>query len=269
MGGNERNRIIRRKRENTEMNINTLSGGLMSFYTAYLSIQKYGKENVLLYFNDTKWEHKDLYRFLDDIKNYLNKDIYYDSDGRNPEQVFFEERFLGCDRVPLCSRILKAERLQKYYKNNDNLIFGIGLEEQYRVQRLIGTYQTVYAKTGKFCTLEFPIIEHRIVKPDIEKWFKNTKIKKPELYKLGFGHNNCSGGCVRQGKSHWLKLLYTLPEIYKEREILEQSFRKKFGKGSYLKDMTLKELRENKIKLDKQKLFDVEFECYGACQFMA
>ena len=249
------------------MNIATLNGGIMSFYTAYLSIKKYGKENVLLYFNDTKWEHKDLYRFLDDIKNYLDKDIFFDSDGRNPEQVFFDEHFLGCNRVPLCSRVLKAERLQKYYNDGDNLIFGIGVEESRRKQRIVAAYQVVYAKTGKFCTVEFPLIEKSISKYEIDKWFSQTGIKIPELYALGFQHNNCSGGCVRQGKRQWKKLLATLPEVYNERELLEERFRSKFGKGSYLKDITLRELRENSVETDEQELFDGE--CIGVCQFVA
>ena len=239
----------------------------MSFYTAYLSIQKYGKENVLLYFNDTKWEHNDLYRFLDDIKNYLDKDIYFDNDGRTPEQVFFDEHFLGCNRVPLCSRVLKAERLQKFYKDGDNLIFGIGIEECHRKQRIIAAYQVVYVKTGKFCTVEFPLIHNAIPKYEIDKWFSHTGIKRPELYTLGFEHNNCSGGCVRQGKRQWKKLLATLPDVYNEREQLEERFITKFGRGSYLKDITLKELRENNLEIDDQELFDGE--CIGVCRFVA
>lgn len=249
------------------MNISTLSGGIMSFYTAYLAIQKYGKENVLLYFNDTKWEHPDLYRFLSDIENYIDKEIFFDSDGRTPDQVFFDNHFLGCNRVPLCSRVLKAERLQKYYKDGDNLIFGIGIEEQHRRERIVAAYQIVYAKTGKFCTLEFPIIEQKIPRYKIDEWFTQTGIKMSELYRLGFEHNNCSGGCVRQGKKQWLKLLAFLPDVYHEREMLEENFRAKFGKGSYIKDMTLKELRENKICTDDLDLFDGE--CIGVCQFVA
>jgi 3'-phosphoadenosine 5'-phosphosulfate sulfotransferase (PAPS reductase)/FAD synthetase len=256
------------------MNIATLSGGIMSFYTAYLSIQKYGKENVLLYFNDTKWEHPDLYRFLGDIKTYLKKDIYFDTDGRNPEQVFFDEHFLGCNRVPLCSRVLKAERLQKFYKNNDNLIFGIGIEEQKRRERIIAAYQVVYAKTQKFCTLEFPLIDKQIPKYEIEKWFEETGIKKPELYSLGFEHNNCSGGCVRQGKKQWLKLLQTLPDVYREREEMEERFRERFRECSIMKDITLKQFRQNiesDIKyfesLYENELF--ECECIGVCRFVA
>lgn len=226
------------------MNIATLSGGIMSFYAAYLAVQKYGKENVILYFNDTRWEHPDLHRFLLDIADYLGKQITIDIDGRNPGQVFFNERFLGNNRVPICSRVLKAERLQAYYKDGDNLIFGIGLEEGHRVKRIVSAYQVAYSKTGKFCTLEFPLVEQKVTNPMIKEWFWNTGIRVPKLYYLGFEHNNCSGGCVRQGKKQWLHLLEWLPEVYRQRELLEEKFCEEFGKHSFLKDITLKQLRE-------------------------
>jgi 3'-phosphoadenosine 5'-phosphosulfate sulfotransferase (PAPS reductase)/FAD synthetase len=249
------------------MIISTISGGIMSFYAAYSTIKKYGKDNVLLYFNDTKWEHRDLYRFLDDISLFLGKDIIYDSDGRSPDQIFFDERFLGCNRVPLCSRILKAERLQRFYKDGDTLIFGIGIEEYRRMQRIIAAYQIVYAKTNKYCQIEFPLIEQKIPNYKINEWFALTGIKKPELYEMGFEHNNCSGGCVRQGKKQWRKLLKLLPEVYQAREDLETRFQERFGKGSFLKDMTLKQLRE-----DNEYGNDIDLfagECIGVCQFIA
>jgi 3'-phosphoadenosine 5'-phosphosulfate sulfotransferase (PAPS reductase)/FAD synthetase len=250
-------------------NIVALSGGLSSFYAAYLSLQKYGKDMVQLYFNDTKWEHKDLYRFLEDIEIYLDKQIYRDSDGRSPEQVFYDEHFLGCDRIPLCSKILKAQRLQKHYKHGDNLIFGIGTHEKQRASRILAAYQVYAAKSGRYPTLEFPLIDENIIEDEIKLWFKSTKIKLPELYRLGFSHNNCSGGCVRQGKQQWLKLLYTYPDIYADRERLEIEFSNHFDKPvHYMKDMTLTQLRLSREKLNKSRLFDPEYECYGACNFV-
>jgi hypothetical protein len=239
---------------------------------AFLSVQKYGKENVKLYFNDTKWEHPDLYRFLNDIESYLEKEIVIDADGRTPEKLFIDEYFLGNNRVPLCSKKLKAERLQKYYLSGDNLIFGIGIEEEYRVQRIIGSYQKTYVKTGKYCTLEFPLVNNKISNKEVATWFESTGIKLPLLYKLGFEHNNCSGGCVRQGKKQWKHLLNTLPEVYAERERVENELSVYLGKKvTYLKDCSLKELREDYMNLP---LFDNNDndcipECIGVCELLA
>ena len=42
----------------------SISGGASSAICADRVIKKYGKENVILWFADTAWEDKDLYRFL-------------------------------------------------------------------------------------------------------------------------------------------------------------------------------------------------------------
>lgn len=256
------------------MNICTLSGGRASAYCADLAIKKYGKDNIILYFNDTKWEHPDLYRFLKDLSQYWGVPITEDSDGRSPEQLFEDNHALANNRMPFCSRVLKAMRLQKYYKDGDNLIFGIGIEEKHRADRLIAAYQKVAVKTNKWPTIEFPLIANNVSSKDVSEWLKTTGIKEPELYRLGFEHNNCSGGCVRAGKKQWAHLLSVLPEVYKDRERVEESFRERYGKDvHFLKDETLKHYRERiEAKDDSALLFTDEdlapVERIGICSLM-
>jgi len=96
------------------------------------------------------------------------------------------------------------------------------------------------------------------------------------LYRLGFAHNNCSGGCVRAGKKHWKLLYEKLPEVYAERERVEREMREYTGKDiSFFKDETLANFR---VRLDQARLIDnlqtrmhfeledeVETECIGIC----
>ncbi len=252
-------------------NICTLSGGMASAYCADLSIKKYGKGNVVLYFNDTKWEHPDLYRFLREISEHWGLPITEDSDGRTPEQLFHDEHALANNMMPFCSRILKARRLQNYFCDGDNLIFGIGPEEKHRATRLVAAYQKFAVERNKWSTIEFPLIENNISREVVEKWINETGIEKPQLYKLGFEHNNCGGGCVRAGKKHWARLLAFLPEVYAERERCEQDFIKAFGKDvHFLKDETLTSYRE-RIEAKDQCVFDFgdddsgPVECIGIC----
>ena len=204
----------------------TLSGGKGSAFSAKLAIEKYGRENVILYFNDTKWEHPDLYRFLHELQEYFGLQIYYDNDGRSPEELFVDNRALANNRMPFCSRILKAERLQKFYNDGDTIVFGIGIDELHRAKRLVAVYQKVYAKTGKFCKLRFPLIEENVKKHEIDIWLSSIGIEEPILYRLGFLHNNCSGGCVRAGKKHWKLLYEKLPHVYMDRERVEKKIKK-------------------------------------------
>jgi hypothetical protein len=240
-----------------------LSGGIASAWVADYVLREISP-NAILYFNDTKWEDKDLYRFLNDLQNYLEHYITYDSDGRNPEEVFYDQNMLANNRVPLCSKILKAERLQKFAKPGDVLYFGIDTQEIHRCERIANVYRPL----GIEC--KFPMVELGVFKPHVFQWLKDTGIKMPRMYELGFSHNNCAGGCVRSGKRQWLHLLRTLPDVYAERERVETEFSLLKGKQvSYMKDMSLKELRELN---EKQRTLDFEFddsdtvtECVGIC----
>ncbi len=250
-----------------------LSGGLSSAWVAW-----WVKENVtgeiIYYFNDTKWEHADLYRFLDDISSALNIEILYDSDGRDPEQVFYDEKMLGSNRTPICSRILKAERLQKYAKSGDTLYFGIEGSEVHRAARIT----PIYARLS--CLCRFPLIDQRVEKMEMYTLINDLGVDIPQLYIDGFSHNNCAGGCVRAGKSQWKALFHEYPDVYAERERVEREFtewnnkrRLENDKGynpreyHFMKDMSLSELR---YVIENQLAFDFgdpeeQGECVGVC----
>ena len=250
-----------------------ISGGKSSAWCASWALKKYGKDNVVLYFNDTKWEHPDLYRFLDDLSNYFDKEITFDSDGRNPEQLFKENNALANNRMPFCSRILKAERLQKFYRDGDTLVFGIGADEPERASRIVGVYQVVAAKTRKMCKVSLPLITENIDNDTIDRFISDIGVVQPLLYRLGFTHNNCSGGCVRAGKKHWKLLYETLPEVYFERERVEKEMRESLGKDiHFFKDETLESFRGRIERGELSNYYykdDKEVECIGICHTQA
>ncbi len=155
----------------------TISGGKASAWCADWALKQYPKEEVILYFNDTKWEHADLYRLLGDLSKYFNHPITIDSDGISPEELFYDNHALANNRMPFCSRILKAERLQKFYKDGDTLVFGIGADELHRAKRLVGVYQTVAVKTGRYPKLIFPLIRENITKQQIDDFLKAANIR--------------------------------------------------------------------------------------------
>lgn len=249
-----------------------LSGGKASAWCADWALKNYSKDQVVLYFNDTKWEHEDLYRFLDDLSSYWGHPILFDSDGRSPEQLFYDNNALANNRMPFCSRILKAERLQKFYTDGDTLVFGIGASERHRANRLIAVYESVATKTGRWPKLTFPLIGQSVTSREIDEWLHDIGIQEPLLYRLGFAHNNCSGGCVRAGKKHWKLLLEKLPEVYAERERVERQFREYVDKDvHFLRDETLESFRR---RMERQlPLFDddddKETDCIGICGSIA
>jgi 3'-phosphoadenosine 5'-phosphosulfate sulfotransferase (PAPS reductase)/FAD synthetase len=251
-----------------------LSGGLASAWCANYAIEKWGREKVVLYFNDTKWEDQDLYRFLEDLEDYFKVKIVKDSDGRNPEEVFNEEHLMGNSRIAICSRILKAQRLQQFYQNGDVLAFGIDKTEEHRAVRIRQVYADVAIKKKKDCTLVFPLINENIEKWKVRDWLNSTGIRQPRLYDLGFAHNNCAGGCVRAGKKHWNHLLKNLPEVYADRERMETEFRFSYPNATILKNETLEDFRirmtETVVQPDLWTEEDkAVVECVGICDLVS
>jgi len=239
-----------------------LSGGIASAWVA-----KWAKENlsgaIVYYFNDTGWEHPDLHRFLGDISQALSISITHDTDGRTPEDVFYDQRMLANNRVPLCSKVLKAQRLQKYARPGDVCYFGIDCQEAHRAIRI----SQIYAGLRVDC--RFPLIETMTEKSTARAEILALGIPEPELYRLGFAHNNCSGGCVRAGVRQWAKLYRLLPAVFADRERVEAEVSLFLGKRvTYMKDESLKELRS---RIDKQGNLDYGpetqevIECVGIC----
>jgi len=246
----------------------TLSGGLSSAWCAWWALREFPRKDVVLYFNDTKWEHPDLYRFLSDFTHFLQHPLTEDSDGRTPEQLFYDNRALANNLMPFCSRVLKANRLQSFFQDGDVLLFGIDGREAHRAQRIETVYTDIGSRTNRWVDVRFPIIEAGLTKGDINTFFMINNIRPPALYSLGFEHNNCSGGCVRAGKTQWVHLYRTLPDVYADRERVEEEMRKHTGRDiHFLKNETLRNLRLRADRGELSRRYEPKnvTECVGVC----
>ena len=174
------------------------SGGIASAYMSYLINKECPNRTVLLY-HSTNTEPDDNDRFRQEVSSYIGIPITEYSDGRDIWTLFRDEGFLGNDRVPLCSRILKAQMNEKWLTQNapDGIkCIGYTAEETARAQRM-----TMRANDAGI-KVRFPLIERKIYKP--ECWRVVTKcwgIKPPEMYKWA-DHANCVP-CIRGSTAYW------------------------------------------------------------------
>lgn len=230
------------------------SGGASSAYVAYHIVQKYGKENCILFFTDTLWEDIDNYRFMEEVAEYIGLEITYRTDGRTPEEVFHDIKYLGNSRVAKCSEELKVrqtliflEELRDVHNLEPILYFGIGPHESHRAINLQNFYE--HNPIEPIAT-RFPMIETFTEDIDTKKIIRDEwKINLPRMYGLGFSHANCAGRCVRGGLGHYALLYKVWPDQYLEQENMEERFRSTFQKDvSILKknssSFTLREYRE-------------------------
>jgi len=242
------------------------SGGCGSYVAAKRAIARWGGDNVVLLFADTKIEDADLYRFLNDCEKVLPSRLVRIADGRDIWQLFKDVRFLGNTRVAPCSKILKKEMAEAWIAENAPdafQVFGIDLGEAHRAKRIVKRL----APTEVWCPL---LDKPHLTKQGQVNEIRQDGIEPPRLYALGAPHNNCGGGCVKAGMAHWRWLYHALPCTYAEWERNEQELRDYLGKDvTILKDrrggeatpLTLREFRE-RIEANAPTLWDEE---WGGC----
>jgi hypothetical protein len=193
-----------------------------------------------------------LKRFMYEIADYIGVDITRKVDGRTPEEVFIETRFLGNSRLAKCSSELKVRHTVIFIEELRDkglepiLYFGIGPHEKHRVDNLTDFYGHQALEPVE---TRFPLVDGNIKDLNLKKLIENDwGIQLPRMYELGFSHANCGGRCVRGGFNHYHQLYKIWPEVYKEQEEMENKLRDQLGDVAILKrdgkPFTLEEYRK-------------------------
>lgn len=188
-------------------------------------------------------------------------------DGRTPWQVFRDVRYLGNARIAACSRVLKQDMndawLAAHCDPADTIVYvGIDWTEEHRLTRLRARRAVEgWDYRAPLCDPPY------ITKDDCLARLASIGIATPRLYRMGFSHNNCGGGCVRAGMGHFANLLRNLPDVYAEWERGEAEIREFLGRDDVTivrewpadgpRNITLTQLRK-KIEAGHQPdLFDI------------
>lgn len=251
------------------------SGGASSAYVAYQMVQMHGKENSILFFTNTLWEDEDNYRFMEEVADYIGIEITERLDGRTPEDVFYDTRFLGNSRLARCSEELKVkqtivflEELRDFHNLEPILYFGIGPHESHRADNL----KEFYAHNPiEPVETRFPMIDTFREDIDVKAIIENEwGIELPRMYDLGFSHANCAGRCVRGGFQHYALLYKVWPDQYQLQEEMEENFRKHFDRNVSIlkrngKPYTLKEYRKRMDEEGLEEFLKMEDEDVVPC----
>jgi len=261
------------KPNNQKTGIVLYSGGKGSFMAAHLS-KSLGYKDLILYFNDTKTEDKDLYRFLKESSSKLSIKLVEDSLGLDVWEVFEKHRYVGNTRVDVCSKVLKRDRVKSYLQRNKyqpdevDIIIGLGPFEQHRIDKAKERWSPF--------NLVSPLADAWIDEAQyFEGLCQELNIAPPRLYGMGFSHNNCGGFCVKAGLGQFKLLYENLPDVYKFHEEKQEAlmlkipsvrpFLRKTTNG-VLSYLTLKQYREQF--LEPGKVSNDEKYDMGACSCM-
>jgi hypothetical protein len=247
------------------------SGGVGSWAAAKRVAAEHGTDGLVLLFADTLIEDEDLYRFLDQAAADVGGQLVKIAEGRDPWQVFFDERFLGNTRVDPCSKILKRELLrgwlEAHYQPDAAVVYlGIDWTEAHRFEAAKERWQP-YRVEAPLCGRPL-ISKHQLLDQ-----LRAAGIEPPRLYCMGFPHNNCGGFCIKAGQGTFAKLLEQMPERYAHHEQREQELREYLGadvailrdrEGGDTRPLTLREFRERREAGQQCDLFDL-----GGCGCVA
>jgi len=243
------------------------SGGAGSWAAAKRLAESYGTDGLVLLFADTLIEDEDNYRFLDQAAENVGGTFVRLTEGRDPWQVFFDERFLGNTRADPCSRVLKRSVLRGWVEQNCDplstvVYLGIDWSEVHRFERAKPHWEP-WQLGAPLC--DRPYLDKR----DALAWLRSEGIEPPRLYAAGFQHANCGGFCVKAGQAHFANLLRFDRKRYLYHEEREQQLRAYLDAdvailrdrtGGATKPMTLRAFRE---RVEAQGSFDADE--WGGC----
>jgi hypothetical protein len=198
-----------------------VSGGLCSFWAWHRAVQRYGVENVVPIFADVMIEDADLYKFNEQAAQLLKSPITRISLETTPWELFRREGLLGNNRFPICSVKLKREPLNAWMSSRYELdhrqtnalmedgtvVLGFDWTEHHRVDEFQAEHPTWRVLAPM---TEEPLWDKCRMLAEAEK----LGFERQRLYKLGFPHANCGGGCVKAGISHFVNLYHRLPEVF-------------------------------------------------------
>lgn len=193
----------------------SLSGGVSSAVAADRVIQKYGRENVTLWFADTNWEDEDLHRFMADCMIRWGGEMVVYKDGRTPLQVADQEKLIPNQKIAPCTRVLKIEPFVKFLETIEKPVtvyLGLDWREQDRMAAPKKNYEVIEGVKVDYPLMWEPWIEENLFDVVERDW----GIKTSRAYAESFTHDNCGGRCIKAGIKHWLLLRKRRPERFAE-----------------------------------------------------
>mgnify|MGYP003656560105 CR=1 FL=1 len=211
------------------------SCGSSSAVALKLAVRKYKKVNAV--YCDTGSEHESNKGFLMDVEKWTGVKIEIIKNPKyvNIWELFMDVKYIAGIMGAPCTKLLKRQMREKYQKEGDVHILGYTLEEKLRAEKF--DYRNPGIKT------EWNLIEEGLTKQDCTGLLWRNNIELPEMYKLGYNHNNCIG-CVKGGKGYWNKIRVDFPDVFKKMGKIERSLgytilRSKNGEPLYLDELKI------------------------------
>lgn len=216
------------------MKIGWFSCGVTSAVACKLAIDKYGKENVLLYYMVIDSAHEDNDRFISDCEKWYGVKINKVRSEKYKDQfdVIEKTKYINGPSGARCTLELKKKVRYKIEEDIkfDAQVFGFEFATR-EVNRAI-RFSQQYPQAKAI----YPLIDRKMTKPQCAELLLRNGIALPKMYDLGFRNNNCIG-CVKGNMGYWNHVRKHFPESFDKMSELEQKIGNSCIKGKFLKDL--------------------------------
>lgn len=236
------------------------SGGITSAVACKIAIDLYGTDNCRVIMLDTKNEHHDTYRFMEDCSDWYGLPIESLSAIPNHygsiKAVWMKHLSLNTANGAICSYMLKRRVRERWEKENEykSQVFGFEFNLHEFKRALAFNMNHPNAKPI------FPLLMLGYDKVKCIEIIEEANIEPPMAYKLGFNNNNCLGGddpgCTQGGVGYWKKIQIEMPEDFEKRALIEHEITNKKGQPV---TMLKCQSKESKAKAKIEKYADLVF----------
>jgi 3'-phosphoadenosine 5'-phosphosulfate sulfotransferase (PAPS reductase)/FAD synthetase len=233
------------------------SAGVTSAVATKLAIDEYGIDNVLPVYFHIDTAHEDNARFKAECEEWYGREIVTHKAEKynNQFDVIRKDKYINGAGGARCTLVLKKRVRMKLEKELDytGQVFGFEYSKK-EINRAI-RFSEQYPNALPL----FPLIEHKMTKPECLYYLEKQGIERPEMYKLGYGNNNCIG-CVKGGMGYWNKIRKDFPDVYAEMAKAERELGRSCLKTTFLDELDPQAGREQKIIMpDCGNFCDIEF----------
>jgi hypothetical protein len=195
------------------------SCGAASAVAAKLAIEKYAERAIVVHCDTLASEHPDNRRFYDDVQRWLRREIITIRSRKyaTVDDVIEARSYLSGNKGAPCTVELKKVPRFGFELPDDVHIFGYTADEAGRIED--------FANTNFELQLEWILRDQGYSKKRCLRAIEDAGIELPEMYRVGFDHNNCLACVKATSPDYWRRTRRLFPEVFARRA--EQS--RKYG----------------------------------------
>jgi hypothetical protein len=176
-----------------------------------MAVEAYGDRCHVVYCDTMASEHPDNARFFADVERWIGRKIEVIRSEKyvTVDDVFERTRFMSSPFGARCTTELKKLPREAFQEPSDTHIFGYTSEETRRAAS--------FEEHNPALVVEWLLIDRGVTKARCLGMLEQAGITLPEMYKLGFDHNNCPGCVKSQAPGYWNRVRRNFPEAFERR----------------------------------------------------